>query len=129
LESRPADPKQTVPNTEQALPSREPTRRWPHEPLRSVLIESLRCCVDAGAPGEDVAAALVRCAREARAAGLKSEQLVVTLRELWNESYGHSLPWQADARATTLIRLVDIALTAYYRDDALAPDPFSRRFF
>jgi hypothetical protein len=116
LESRPADPKQTVPNTEQALPSRGPTCRWPHEPLRSVLIESLRGCVGAGAPGEDVAAALARCAREARAAGLKSEQLVVTLRELWNETSGHSLRRRPDAHATTLTRLVDIALTAYYRD-------------
>lgn len=104
-------------NLENVRPALEPAERWPQEPLRSTLVESLRHCVDPGARDEDIAEAVGRCAREARAAGLKPEQLLVALRTLWEQTSTTSVRERRAAHPMTLTRLVDIALTAYHRDD------------
>lgn len=106
-----------MPNLENLSPAPEPAERWPQEPLRSALVESLRHCVDADAREEDIAQAVGRCAREARAAGLKSEHLVVALRTLWEQASTTSVRERRAKHPVTLTRLVDIALTAYHRDD------------
>jgi hypothetical protein len=106
-----------VPNLEHIRPIPEPSGRWPQEPLRSTLIDSLRHCVDADAKDADVAAAVGRCAREARDAGLRSEQLVVALRNMWEHASTTSLRRRRAEHPVTLTRLVDLALTAYHRDD------------
>lgn len=57
---------------------------------------------------------LVRCATLARIRGVKSEHMVVAIREAWYELFprGPGQPGTPD-----LARAIDIALGAYFRDD------------
>ncbi len=57
---------------------------------------------------------LVRCAMLARTRGVKSEHMVVAIREAWYELFprGQDQPGTPD-----LARAIDCALGAYFRDD------------
>jgi hypothetical protein len=57
---------------------------------------------------------LVRCALLARTRGVKSEYMVVAIREAWYELFPRG-PGQPDT--PDLARGIDIALGAYFRDD------------
>lgn len=56
---------------------------------------------------------LVRCAMLARARGVKSEHMVVAMREAWYEMF----PRGRQPDAPDLARAIDSALGAYFRDD------------
>jgi hypothetical protein len=59
-------------------------------------------------------ASLRQCARLARARGVKSEYMVVAIREAWYELFPRG-PGQPGA--PDLARAIDSALGAYFRDD------------
>ena len=62
----------------------------------------------------DVRQALRRLSHEARANGLHGEQVVIVLKQMWNELAGRSETLAADERRQTLERLVTLCIEEYY---------------
>ena len=62
----------------------------------------------------DVRQALRRLSDEARANGLHGEQVVIVLKQMWNELAGRSETLAADERRQTLERLVTLCIEEYY---------------
>jgi hypothetical protein len=81
--------------------------------LRSALSEQLK---RPSAPTAEVAVVLQKVAREARASGVKPEELLVTFKQMWNsilESSRQSSPDQSERVRQTLVTL---CIKAYYAE-------------
>ena len=84
----------------------------------AVLGDVLAVCHSDGRLDARLDAVLHRWATEARTAGMKPEQMVVALKELWFERAEHDPTRGYDGTGHTLLGVLGTALTAYFADNA-----------
>lgn len=82
--------------------------------LAARLVECVQQCLASAVDDVAVVTGVRRCGREARRDGMRPERLVVALRHAWYETVGGS--WSRAEPDDRLLRLVDLALAAYFDD-------------